>query len=641
MNIDKRKIRKSTASILICFIVAESLVNSAYTAYASDLRMLSIQSKLKEQTGNILNKAGNAVDAAKNSANSAKENLSVNTSEAAKNAKEKASEAGKNVKNAAGAAKDKASEGASKAASAAGNIASDASKAAKNTTDAVGKGISGFVSTINKQKFEKGWRLAVSLAGSKYAANIGTTYVNDVSDKILTLQKDITNAVQSSNRLTKQEAGFTAETWMTDTFNAKATAAGTKESAYRPGVNYPASEDISTTWGEKYSLKYYDNASQSAQQQAKTYIEKYKEYYDKQKRDGKQAVSQEEFLDKYTNYEDIQSLYDSLYKGQKRIIPEDQLDDAVEYLKKRKNKFSVSEENERKKLTAAQQDTLDNLADRLTSPKGVQSEPLTKSQAETITDLARRGDFDPADFNVKPSQLITKRYILKQAMGAGVSAATFSTALAIAPDIYSILRKAIVDGKIDENELKKTGIDGAIAGSSGFVEGYVSDALLVACKTGKLGASMQNVSPDTIGTLTVLVIDSARYGYKLANGDITSAEYANQMTEECFVAICSQASGATAAALLPMIPFAYIAGSMAGSMIATAGYEKGEEIVMSVQDAGGFETVIPETAAKGMDIGAKALKKVSMNNVSTNLKQCIVSITKAETIKIKHFNKKN
>lgn len=38
-------------------------------------------------------------------------------------------------------------------------------------------------------------------------------------------------------------------------------------------------------------------------------------------------------------------------------------------------------------------------------------------------------------------------------------------------------------------------------------------------KLGKLGSAFVNASPDTIGALTVLAIDSMRYGYAMSKGD--------------------------------------------------------------------------------------------------------------------------
>ena len=38
-------------------------------------------------------------------------------------------------------------------------------------------------------------------------------------------------------------------------------------------------------------------------------------------------------------------------------------------------------------------------------------------------------------------------------------------------------------------------------------------------KSGKLGSAFVNASPDTIGALTVLAIDSMHYGYAMSKGD--------------------------------------------------------------------------------------------------------------------------
>lgn len=71
-------------------------------------------------------------------------------------------------------------------------------------------------------------------------------------------------------------------------------------------------------------------------------------------------------------------LFESLYKGQSRIIPADQLDASKQYLEGQINKLPPLGSGD---LTDAQikayQETMESLSDRLHSPDGVQSKPLT------------------------------------------------------------------------------------------------------------------------------------------------------------------------------------------------------------------------------------------------------------------------
>lgn len=237
------------------------------------------------------------------------------------------------------------------------------------------------------------------------------------------------------------------------------------------------------------------------------------------------------------------------------------------------------------------------------------------------------------------SQLITPRFILKQAVGAGVSAASLRTALTVAPDLFDILYKAAKKQKIDDEQLKKVGLDAVLNGSEGFVEGSFSTAVLTACHAGKMGPKMKNASPEMVGMLVVILIDAARYGYQMSNGEISGAEYGDAMTKEIIVGIASQTSGVVAKSIFPMIPFAYTAGSMAGGMLAAQGYEKGKAVIMNIQDAGGFEVVLPQKISEGVDVGKKKVARLNLQKRTSDFKRAVVSTTKNGAIRIRKLSK--
>ena len=106
------------------------------------------------------------------------------------------------------------------------------------------------------------------------------------------------------------------------------------------------------------------------------------------------------------------------------------------------------------------------------------------------------------------------------------------------------------------------------------------------------------------------------------------------MAEEIFVAVVANATGATLQALLPFVPFAYLAGSMVGGMIASAGYEKGKEVVMQVAAGNGFEAIIPADVTNAINVGKEAVASVDMKKVGSELKDSIVSTTNAGLIKL-------
>ena len=533
------------------------------------------------------------------------------------------------------AAKEKATEASEFVTDKAGKAYDSASSMAKGTY----KNIKEYITNIDTEKFKSGWDYASKYTGTAIASLKGSSYVNTVQSTISSTSTLMTKELQDkviSGRTIQQDAGFAAEIWHTDSFNLEAALSGSDFKAVRPDSNGKASADVIVSgkdYSQDYSLKYYKDAKSSANAQAKTFYEDYREQSAHDKRHGKTPLTEKEYLDQYDKPMD--ALYDSLYAGQGKLIPADQLDDAREYLKKRKLKADTSESLERQKFSPELQESLDSLAARIEAPDGTKSKPLTENEARQLVELTRDGkDLDLADFGITPSQLITPKYILKQAINAGGQAAIISAAFAIGPDVYTIIVDAAKDGKIDEKKLKEVGIEGILAGSEGFVEGSVSSAIVIACQSGKFGAAYTNIAPETVGTLTVLTIDAIRYGYQLSKGDLTEAEYADLMAQEIIIAIVSQTSGALLQALFPFLPFAYVAGSMAGAMVASAGYEAGKDIILQVKGENGFETVVPETLAAGKSLADSFINNVDLSGSVSEFKNMAVTAVENGKIKI-------
>ncbi len=549
------------------------------------------------------------------------------TDKTVKTAQEAAGKASQTAKNASTTAKDKATE----AGKAAIENTKGALKTAGTAAASVGNNIKNYVLSINTEKFKSGWDYASKYTGVAIASLKGKAYVNTVQKTIANttsqMQKEL-NAKVISGRSVAQDAGFAAEIWHTNTFNLEAALNGSEYKATRPDSNAKASVDVNVEgngYSQDYSLKYYKDAESSAKAQAKTFFEDYREYSSKAQRHGEKVMTEEEYLAQYGK--SLDAIYESLYRGQKRLIPADQLDDAKNYLRKKQARMGASESFERQKFAPELQKSLDDLAARIEAPDGTKSKPLSEQDARLLVELTRDDkEFDLNRFHLTPADLITTRYILKQSVNAGAQSAAISMAFAIGPDVYKILVDAAKEGKIDESKLKETGIEGVLAGSEGFVEGSVSSAIVIACQSGKFGASFTNIAPETVGTLTVLVIDAMRFGYQLSKGQITKEEYAELMTEDIFIAMASQTSGALLQALFPFIPFAYIAGSMAGAMVASVGYQAGKEMYLEVRGENGFETVLPATLKNGVSIASNYTSGLNIGENIAKVKHSTVTM---------------
>lgn len=477
---------------------------------------------------------------------------------------------------------------------------------------------------IDFSMFEKGWNHAVDFLGSTYASVMGSQYVQEVSNAINTMKADI-NAAYGSARTVASEAGFAAEKWVADTFNIDAIAGGSAYRADVVGSNGMGSVDVTTNYGENASLKYYKGANGSASAQATTVLKEYNKYA----YNSSSPMSLEEYLDKHGIENNMDAIYASIYEGQTRIIPEDQLSVAKDYLK---GKIDKSDSAFKSKAYA---ETLENLKDRLEAPDGTSSKPITYDDMQAVAELAQDGEFTPEQFGITTSQVITPKYLIKQSVISGLTSATINMALSVGPDIFSIIKEAALGNGFDDEKLKEVGVDGILSGSVGFVEGSVSCALVTACKAGKLGEKLVDVSPRIIGTLTVLVIDAVRYGYSIASGEITAFDYSNLMAEEIAVAVIAQGIGTLLELLLPIIPFAYMAGCMAGSMVAVAGIQTIKSIILEVKDGGGFEAIVPVDVVKTASVVSDKLAELEIKDKVSSLKDTVVSVANDGIIFIK------
>ena len=509
------------------------------------------------------------------------------------------------------------------------NVSNKACETASSAKEAVVD----WYSNLDLTKFQEGWDYSVEFLGAKYSATMSSEYIGNVQVELNNLKNHM-NASYGSARGTAQEAGFLAEKWAADTFNIDAAARGSGERANVVGSSELGSVDVETTYGENASLKYYKDASGSASAQARTILETYYEY--RQNATG-EPMELNEYLNKHGYDENMpmDELYASIYEGQTRIIPSDQMADAVKYLRGQSDKITLSSEGN---LTDAQiavyEETLNNLKDRLQAPDGTESRPLTYEEIQAIAEVSKEGEFKPEDFNVSLSTVISPKYIVKQSIGTGVEVAAINTALTVGPDIYSILKEAAVTGIIDEDALSEAGVEGAIAASEGFVEGSVSQMVAILCQTGTFGEALKSADPSVVATLTVVIIEGAIHGYELSQGKITAEEYGNMMVDRVMVSLLALPTSALFLAILPGTHIAMMCGCLAGGMVASIGYLMAKEAVFEIVDGGGFEAIVPVEAKNTFSIASDKIASLNIqNNISSFTDTCI-STTNDGLIKI-------
>lgn len=525
--------------------------------------------------------------------------------ETAEMARETAAEAGKKAVDTTGKAKDTVIENGKKATAYAADRADEFADTAMKAAASFADQTKALLNNFDKEAFCRGWDAAAGLLSSTTSSAAALlrdqAYIDSVSTEIMRTREAIyEQAIKNGPK--ESRAGFVAEEWHAGSFNASAKAAEIADYATTPNSTKAASVDIEvkTASGatENYSLKYYKDGAGSASAQAENFMQKYMEHVSECNRKGIEPKTKDDFLNEYASYNDMSAMYDSVYKGQKRLIPAGQEEEAANALKKKIAKEAGKNREASGGLIAGYEDTLSNLTATVTNADGtVSSVPLSKDDAEMIVDLCRRDPdaFKPEDFGLSTSQLIPTSHIANLAIQGGAQAAIINVALVMGPELFQIIQQMIETGELDQEALRESGLDALTEGSKGFIEGAASTAILECCKIGRFGPEFTDVNPGIVGALTVLTVDAAIYSYQLNQGQISAAEYGDRLTEEIFVTAVSLGTGSLVQILLPMIPGAYFAGSIAGSMLASSSYEYGKELVLAAVNNGGLDMIVPVT----------------------------------------------
>ena len=420
----------------------------------------------------------------------------------------------------------------------------------------------------------KGYNAAIQNTTTQYAGQQAEQYINNINSAIDTLNNDI-NVFKGFETGVGQLKGDVAEFWHSDTFNINAAL---NDSKFRTIVDRShdfASADITSNWEESFGLKYLRNAQASADAQSTCYFERYCEYKAVSSRAN---LTFEDFLTERNINPDDVFRFDPIYNGQTRIIPSDQLKEAITYLK---IKIAKEAENRPEHVTRLKE-TLDKLESKLKAPDGTKSIELTKEEAENIAKLAKEGEFDAREMGLSTEELIKLEHILRQGIKAGLTAAIISFVLKTAPKVYECLIQLIEDGEIDEDHLRDLGFSALSGSSEGFLRGFIAASLTTACESGVWGETMKNISPGVIAGLTVIMINMMKDSYLVATGRMSKQEMIANLSRNIFVTSLALGMGSLTQILLPMIPGTYLIGNFVGSIAGSFVYNVMDNAFMAL-----------------------------------------------------------
>lgn len=451
----------------------------------------------------------------------------------------------------------------------------------------------------------KGYEFARKNVATQNSILEADEYVSKVVEAISKLGQDI-NSFNGYKTDAGQLQGDIAEFWHGDTFNIRAAVNDADYSAHVDRSHGLASPDIRTSFGDDYGLKYYKYANASVNAQSMSYFQRFCEF---KYQSGRPELSFEDFLLEKGITDDV-LMNDPIYSGQMRLIPADQYEEAISYLKFKIAKEAIT----RPEQVARYEDTLDRLTKCIKSPDGkVYSDDLNRfgsGSSEEIAELAKEGQFDPADYGFTTEQLISFRHALQQGVKAGTTAAVISLVLKTAPELYNCLELLINEGYIDEEQFKKIGFSALSGTADGFLKGFVAGTLTTSCESGLLGSSLKGINPGMIGALTVVLMQTMKDSFAVVKGDMTENAMVANLSKNVFVTSCGLGLGF--ALQLSGLPFAYLVGNFVGSMVGSFAYVAIDSAVMAMAVNRGWtyfgivkqDYTLPEKVAKeiGMEI---------------------------------------
>lgn len=426
--------------------------------------------------------------------------------------------------------------------------------------------------------FEEGYNYFISNASAYTCATLSDDYVASINVEIEKMLQDL-NSLEGFKTAPNILKGDVAEFWHTGTFNIDAALKDSQHRAFVDRSHDFASTDISTNFGDRYGLKYYSDAQASAKAQSVSIFQRYKEYQTKGGTD-----SLENFLiDRgYSNVDTV--LADPIYAGQIRIIPKDQLEDAIAWLEH----MIKTESSRRPDQVHRYEETLALLSDRLKDNRGVESIPLSREEAEQLATLAKRGGISAKELGLTTETLITYEYILQQAFKAGMTAATISLVLKIAPEIYRAIGHLIETGEINKEQFIKIGFAAVTGSTEGFMRGSISAALTTCCKAGLIGEFMKSIDPSVIGAVTVLTMNVLKNASDVTLGRKTRNELTGELVKDMYLSTCSLIAGGIGQTLIEIPVLGYLLGSFLGSVVGTFTYNTGYKATLSFCIDSGF-----------------------------------------------------
>lgn len=503
---------------------------------------------------------------------------------------------------------------------------------------------------LNRDSFNEGWNYILEhsalFVGQKYNADT-LVQEQDLINEINTFIDNL-NKYKGDQLNPEQLKGYIAEEFHTHTFNINAILSKSKSRAYRLNSNGVGSVDVEVVTENgvviPYSLKYCGTGRKSAVAQSINLIEKFKEY----EYSSKNPMSMEEYFLK--NGWNLEDAYISLYLDQGRVIPSDQLEQAIKYIEER-IKRNIGKDGTGRNIDINRwKNTLEKLSSVIKDDKGVISIELTKEDSRFLAELSKKGLVDTKIIKEKCGIDVMKelyKIAFKDSIKAGLSSGITNLIFTIIPEIYKIIDYLIKTGELDKDDLKELGIDSTKSFSKGFLYGSVSCLMINLSNIGKLGFYLQGVNPSVIGSMSTIILNVTFNIFKATKGNINYKDVGTSFAEEVIIMAASIGGGMLGQIILSGLPvFGYFIGSFIGSTLAGFTINVSKRITLALCENTGFtcfglveqDYTLPEDYLKELGIDLIELDKVELNQINIEtieLDQNSLDYINIETIRIK------
>ena len=467
--------------------------------------------------------------------------------------------------------------------------------------------------------FKEGYEFFEKHTGNFAGHATGIHYVNAVESEIKKLVNNLNDFETSGARIDTLK-GDVAEFWHAGTFNIKAAINSSKNRVQVDRSHDFGSADITgVNFDAKFGLKYYKNGESSAFQQSKSILNRFNEYKTRGRNDNLELYLEERGLSAETD------LNSPVYSGQYRVIPSDQLKEATMFLERKIREEAVK----RPEQVHRYEETLKLLRDKVKDNEGNESIALSEQEARELASLSKEGGVNPEGLHLTTEELIKFTNILRQAYKAGLTAATISMVLRVAPEVLNAIAYLIKNGEIEEGQFKKIGFAAITGAGEGFVRGTVSAAITASCKAGLCGIAMKSIDPSIVGAVTVLVMNSMKNSYQVTTGNMSRAEMVNELIKEMFVTTCALSMGAASQSLIEIPVLGYMIGSFVGSVAGSVIYSSIYNPVLSFCVDSGFTLFglvdqnyeLPEEVLKEIGIEVFEYKKFEFKKFEVQKKK--------------------